>query len=128
LFFAPAVVPLIVAETMHCEFGARDAPDRMIEEEPSAAATVPPLQSVVTLPGVATTRPDGRVSVKASPLRLRFWLPLLSIVKVREVVPLSGMLAAPNALATRGGLMTVRPADVVLPLPASDESIWTLLL
>lgn len=55
-------------------------------------------------------------------------LVLLS-VKVKLVVPFSGMELAPKALAIVGGLMTLRLglAVQVLPLPASAESIWTLL-
>ena len=53
---------------------------------------------------------------------------VLLTVKVRLVVPFSGIVAAPNALAMVGGLMTVRLADDVLPLPASVELMVTLLL
>lgn len=49
-------------------------------------------------------------------------------VKVRLVVPFSGIVAAPNALVMLGGLMTVILADDVLPLPASVERICTLLV
>ena len=48
--------------------------------------------------------------------------------EVRLVVPFSGMVAAPNAFAMVGGLMTVILAEEVLPLPASVERIWTLLV
>ena len=51
---------------------------------------------------------------------------LLSMVNVRLVVPLSGTVVAPNALTMCGGLMTVRLAEEVLPLPASLESMVTL--
>ena len=49
-------------------------------------------------------------------------------MSVRLVVPFSGMVAAPNALAIVGGLMTVMLADDVLPLPASVERTCTLLV
>ena len=77
----------------------------------------------------AWPRPDpaGRLSVKATPLIVRFAFVLLS-VKVRLVVPFRGIVAAPNAFAMVGGLMTVMLADDVLPLPASVERIWTLLV
>ena len=39
------------------------------------------------------------------------------------MVPFSGIVAAPNALAMVGGLMTVMFAEEVLPLPASVERI-----
>ncbi len=53
---------------------------------------------------------------------------MLLTVNVRLVVPFSGIVAAPNALAMVGGLMTVKLADEVLPLPASVERICTLLV
>ena len=53
---------------------------------------------------------------------------MLRRVNVRLVVPFSGMVAAPNAFAIVGGLMTVMLAEDVLPLPASVERIWTLLV
>ena len=85
------------------------------------------MQVPPTFGGVATTNPAGRLSVKATPFSVRFTLVLLS-VKVSEVVPFSGIVAAPNALVMLGGLMTVILADDVLPLPASVERIWTLLM
>src|SRR5258708_35979075 len=102
----------------------------MTVEDPLAAVTVPALQLVVGLPGVATTRPAGRLSVKATPVSVRFWLLLLSMVKVRLVVPFSGIVAAPNAFAMCGGLMTVRFAEEVdaTPVPAAVEVMVTLLL
>src|SRR5260370_40995357 len=100
----------------------------MTVEDPLAGVTVPPLQLVVGLPGVATTHPAGRLSVNATPVSVRFWLLLLSIVKVRLAVPFSGIVAVPKALTICGGLITVRLAIDVLPLPASEERIWTLLL
>jgi hypothetical protein len=38
-------------------------------------------------------------------------------VKVRDVEPLSGMLAAPNDLVIEGGPTTVTLAEEVLPVP-----------
>lgn len=75
--------------------------------------------------GVATTSPAGKLSVKATPFRVKFWL-LLLIAKLTLVVPFSGIVAAPNVLLMLGGLMTVRFADDVLPFPASLESMVTL--
>src|SRR5260221_96523 len=129
LFFTPAVVPWTVNEIMQLVFGATLAPLKLTVDEPSAAVAVP-LHVLFRLPGVATISPAGKLSVKATPVSVRFWLLLLSMVKVRLVVPFSGMLAAPKAFAMCGGLMTVRFGLVVavLPLPASVESMVTLLL
>jgi hypothetical protein len=51
-------------------------------------------------------------------------------VKVRLVVPFSGMLAAPKALVMDGGLITVRLAEEVdnAPVPAAVELMVTELL
>src|SRR6266853_1481650 len=124
-----AVVPWTVNEIMQLVFGATLAPLKLTVDEPSAAVAVP-LHVLFRLPGVATISPAGKLSVKATPVSVRFWLLLLSMVKVRLVVPFSGMLAAPKAFAMCGGLMTVRFGLVVavLPLPASVESMVTLLL
>ena len=113
-------------EIVHEAPGVSVAPLKLTDEDPPTAAAVPP--HVLVRFGVeATTSPAGRLSVKATPFRVRFWLVLLT-VNVRLVVPFSGMVAAPNALAMVGGLMTVKLAEDVLPLPASVESIWTLLV
>lgn len=124
LFFTPAVVPCTSTETVQLAPGASVAPLKDTDIDPSAAVAVP-LHVLFRLPGVATISPAGKLSLKAMPFRVRFWLVLLS-VKVRLVVPFSGIVAAPNALVMLGGLMTVILADDVLPLPASVESIVTL--
>jgi hypothetical protein len=48
-------------------------------------------------------------------------------VKLSEVEPFSGMLAAPNALSMTGGAITVMEAFEVFPVPASVELTVTLL-
>src|SRR5262245_14521645 len=128
LFFTPPVVPWTSTETVQLVPGARLAPVRLTEPEPPTAVADPP-QALFRLGVDATTRPAGRLSVKATPVRVRFWLLLLSMVKVRLVVPFSGIVAAPKALTMCGGLMTVRSGLVaaVLPSPASVERIWTVL-
>lgn len=67
LSLEPAVVPVTVSETTQEVPGLRLVPDRLTEEEPSAAVAVP-LHVVVRFPGVATVRPSGRLSVNATPL------------------------------------------------------------
>ena len=106
--------------------GASVCPLRLTEEAPATAVTVP-VHVPPTFGGFATTSPAGRLSVKATPFSVRFWLVLLT-VNVRLVVPFRGIVAAPNAFAMVGGLMTVKLAEDVLPLPASVERIWTLLV
>lgn len=101
---------------------------RLTEDDPAAAVAVP-VHVLLNPDGVATTRPAGRLSVNVIPFSVRFWL-LLEIVNVRLVAPFSGIVAAPNALAMLGGLMTVIFAVDVLcaPVPAWVELIVTLLL
>ena len=102
--------------------GARLAPDS--ETEPAAAVAVP-VQSPPKPLGVATISPAGRLSVNAIPFNVWFWL-ALETVKVRLVVPFSGIVAAPNALRICGGLMILTVSEDVFPFPASVESIVTL--
>jgi hypothetical protein len=128
LFFTPEVVPCTFTDTVHEVPGARLAPDKLIFLEPLVAAAVP-LQVLFRLLGLAITSPAGKLSVNATPFKVRLALLLLS-VKVRLVVPFNGIVVAPNAWTTLGGLTTVRLglAEAVLPLPASVESMVTLLL
>jgi len=126
LFFTPVVVPVIFNETVQEAPGARLAPLRLVEEDPATAVAVP-LHVEFRFDGVATTNPAGKLSVKAIPLNVKFASGLVT-VKVRLVVPFSGTVVAPNALRMVGGFITVRFAEAVFPLPASDESIVTLLL
>src|SRR6202045_3774575 len=128
LFFTPAVVPVTLTETVQLAPGASVAPLRLIEEDPSTAVAVP-LHVLFRLPGVATTNPAGRLSVNATPFSVRLAL-VLESVKVRLVVPFSGIEAAPKAFKMLGGLMTVRLAEDVdcAPVPAAVELMVTELL
>ena len=124
LLFTPAVVPCTVTETVHDAPGARLELESATEDDPSAAVAVP-VHVVLGFPGVATTKPAGRLSVKVIPLSVWFWLVLLT-VKVRLVVPFSGIVDAPKLFTMCGGLMTLTVSDAVLPLPASVEVTVTL--
>ena len=81
------------------------APDRLILFAPAVAVMVPPPHEPVSPFGVATTRPGGRLSVNATPVSTSavFMLPM---VKLRLVLALSWMDAAPNILVTVGGNVT----------------------
>jgi hypothetical protein len=121
LFFTPPVVPFTLTETVQLALAARVPPDRLTDPAPAVAVAVPP--QVLLRPGVeATTKPAGRVSVKASPVSAKPLLGLLRL-KVNEVVPFSGMFDAPKAFVMAGGLLTVRFADAVLPVPPFVEVI-----
>lgn len=119
LFLTPAVVPCTLTETVQLALAANVPPERLILPDPATAVVVPP-QVLFKPLGVATTRPAGRLSVNATPVSARlvlgFW-----IVNVSEVVPFSGIAAAPNALVMVGGVATVRLAEAVLPVPPFVE-------
>jgi hypothetical protein len=126
LFFTPAVVPWTLSETVHEALAASVPAVRLTEPDPAVAVVVPP-QVLVRPLGVATTRPAGRVSVNATPVRP---VPAFGfvMVKVSEVVPFRAMLDPPNALVMVGGLAaTVRLALAVFPVPPSVEFTVTLL-
>ena len=84
------------------------APDRLTTPAPEVAVIVPLVDPGVQFPlkplGVETTRPAGRVSVKATPVRATVEFGLV-YVNVSVVPPLSGIDATPNAFATVGGEM-----------------------
>src|ERR1051325_210087 len=105
---SPAAVPVTFTLSVQDVFFVTLAPERLITPVPAVAVTVPP-QVLATPFGVATTRVPvvfGSVSLKATPLRSTVALGLL-MVKVTDVVPFSGMLAAPNAFEIVGGATTV---------------------
>ena len=119
LFFTPAVVPCTFNETAQLALTAMVPADKLAEEDPATAVAVPP-QVLVKLLGVATTNPAGRLSVKATPLSNTFVFGF-EMLKVSEVAPFNGMLAAPNAFAIVGGEATVRFAVAVFPVPPFVE-------
>lgn len=105
---------------------ARVPSDKLTDPEPAAAVAVPP--HVLLRFGVeAITKPAGRLSVKARPVSARFVFGLVMVI-VSEVVPLSGMLVAPKAFWTEGGVATVRLAEAVLPVPPFVEVTLPVVL
>jgi hypothetical protein len=120
LVFVPPVVPVTLRATVQELFTASVPPLRLTEKPPATAVAVPP-HVVVSALGVATTRPDGRVSVKDTPASATVFAAGLVIVSVRLVVPLTGMELAPNALAMLGDAITVTVAVAERPVPPSFE-------
>ena len=119
------LVPVVVAVTLivitHVPLDARVPPAS--ERLPLAAVAVAvPLQLLLSAFGVATTRPAGRLSAKAKPATAKVALGLL-IVTVSEVVPPTGIVAAPNACVTWRGTseLTVMVAVAELPVPPLVE-------
>ena len=97
---------------------------RTTDPDPAFAVTVPP-QVLLSPLGVPTTKPDGRLSVNASPVSAKPLFGLL-ILNVSVVVPFSGILGAPNTLVIVGGDATVRFAEEVLPVPPFVELMVVL--
>ena len=106
---------------------ARVAPERLTLPEPATAVIVPPPQEPVRPFGVETTRPAGRVSVNATPVSEIVVFGLL-MVKLSEVLPFTGMEAAPNDLVIVGGVATLRFAVAVLPVPPFVEVTLPVVL
>ena len=82
---------------------------RLILVVPGVMVPVVPVESQLPktgsgtrLSGLAMIRPEGKVSVKLTLVRSVAGLGLV-MVKVRLVLPFTGMLAAPNALLMVGG-------------------------
>jgi hypothetical protein len=68
LFFVPAAVPVTLTANEQLEAAATCPPDRETDVAPAVAEMVPPPQEPVRPFGVATTRPAGSESVKATPV------------------------------------------------------------
>ena len=93
--------------------------DKLTDPEPPTAVAVP-LHVLLRFGVDATTKPAGKLSVNAIPLNATVVFGLVT-VKVSDVVPFSGIEAAPNALTMPGGDATVRLAVAVLPVPPLVE-------
>ena len=87
---------------------------------------VPPPQAPATPLGVEIIKPTGNVSLNATPLNAVAEFALLT-VKLSEVMPFKGTLAAPNDLMMTGGATTITDALEVFPVPASVEVMVTEL-
>src|SRR5262249_17722922 len=68
LFLTPALVPWTLTLKLHEAVAAIVPPDKLTVELPATAVMVPLPQEPESPFGVATTRPAGRLSVKATPL------------------------------------------------------------
>jgi len=116
LLFTPAVVPVTFTLKVHEPLAAIVAPVRLMLPDPAVAMIVPPPQLPVSPLGVETTSPAGKASVKPTPVSAVDAFELLT-VKLSEVDPLTGMVAAPNDFAMAGGPTTVTLAAAALPVP-----------
>jgi hypothetical protein len=120
LFCVPAAIPVTFTEKVQEPLAAIVPPLRLITFVPAVAVIVPAPHVPVRPFGVEITRPAGSVSLKATPVSATVVLGLV-MVKLSEVDPFSGMLAAPKAFVMVGGPTTVIEALEVLPVPPSVE-------
>src|SRR5260370_19716485 len=123
----PDAVPVIFTVRVQVLLAATVPPVSEILPEPATAVATPP-QVLVSPLGVATTKPAGSVSVNATPVSATALTPGLVMVKCSDVVPFSGIAAAPKALAIEGGATTLMLADAVPPTPPSFELILPVVL
>lgn len=90
LVCTPIRIPVTLTEKVHDAPAVRVPPDRLMLFEPAIAVIVPPHEPIRLL-GVDTTRPDGSVSVNASPVNVVVVFGFVS-AKVRVV-----LLLGPNS-------------------------------
>jgi len=100
LFFVPILVPVTATEKEQ-ELEAVKVNAVIPIVFPPALAAILPVQLPLRLLGLATTKPDGKVSVAETLFKVNAEFGFAN-VKVRDVVPFSGMLAALNAFAIVG--------------------------
>jgi hypothetical protein len=112
-----------LTENVQLLLAAMVAPLKLTVPDPATAVMVPPPQLPVRPLGVATTRPAGRVSEKATPASETVLAAGLVMVKLSVVVPFKAMAVAPNDLAITGGATTVSVAEAAAPLPPSFEVV-----
>jgi hypothetical protein len=122
----PGAIPLTLTENVQEALEGSVAVASVTLADPATAVIVPPPQLPVSPLGVATTRPAGIVSV--NPIPVSVVLPLGFVrLKVSEVVPFSGIDAAPKTLLNVGGPTTVMLAFDVFPVPPLVEETVTEL-
>jgi hypothetical protein len=92
----PAAVPVTLIENVQEPLAAIVPPDKLIAFVPAVAVIVPAPHVPVRPFGVEITRPAGSVSLKATPVSAVVVFGFV-MVKLSEVEPFSGMLAAPKA-------------------------------
>jgi hypothetical protein len=106
--------------------GGSVAPERLTAFDPETAVMLPPPHDPVRPFGVATTRPVGNVSAKATPVSATVLA--LATVKLRLVLPFDTMREAPNDFVIEGGTTTATLAVAVTPVPPSVDVIAAVVL
>ena len=104
LFFTPAVVAVMLTETVHVPLPATVPPEKVKVVSPALGANVP--HGALAFGVAATCRPDGNASVKLTPVNAVE----LGLVKVNAnvAVAFSGMVVI--------GTVAVPPPDAASPV------------
>ena len=126
LLKTPARLPVTFTEKEH-ELLDPMVPALRLTDPVAAVAVMTPLPQLPVMPGgLATKRPEGKLSVKATPQSdvVEFGL---VIVKVSVEVPFTRMLAGANDLVMVAGATMVTVSEfeevVATPAPAADQVI-----
>jgi len=128
LFLVPAVVPVTSTLTVQFEPAVRDPELKLSVVLPAAGVKLPPVQFVLALGVAATCTPDGRLSLKAMPVRVVVVFGLV-IVNVNVDTPPVQIVEAVNDLLIVGGATTVIMAVLlVAPVPLSFELMAPVVL
>ena len=117
LVYWPEAAPVTVTLNWHWLFTAIVAPESAIPVG-AVVVSVPPQTVAVPL---ATVRPVGSVSVKATPVSGSTFAAGLVMVNVSEVVACKAIVEGLKTLAIDGGASTFRVAVAVPPAPPCVE-------
>jgi hypothetical protein len=128
LVLLPVLLPLMFTEKVQFELAGKVAPLKLMVPAPAAAPSAPPPQTPEKPFGVATTSPEGSVSLNPTPVRdvFKFVFPT---VKLKVDVPLSGMLIGLKVLeivgkATMVVLASERSRAPTLPQLTALIAMW----
>jgi hypothetical protein len=103
-------------------------PEREILPDPAAAVTVP-LHVFANPFGVATTKPAGKVSVKATPLSATVLAPGSVIVKVNALLAFTPIDTGLNALLIDGGeTMEIEGLEFTVEVTPPPEMLIGMLM
>jgi len=122
----PSSVPVTFTANVQVAPAAMLAPARLTVVDPGVAVMAPPPQDPVTPLGDATPKPDGKTSVKFTPVRVTTALGF-AMVKLKLALPPTGIASAPKPLVIDGGRTTIMPALDVLPAPTKAAETVTAL-
>jgi hypothetical protein len=123
LFFTPEVVPVTLIEKVQEDESAIVPADKETVEDPATADAVPE-QVLTKLLDVATINPEGRVSVKATPVNASLEFEFV-MVKVREVEAFRTIVAAPKAWLIDAELATV---SVKVCVESDPMPLWAVMV